>query len=169
MKEVIRLSDSRNSFRVLKGGWGDAFSTFLPEVRPLPACSEGRVEFIEYVRDIRSAYEASRLLLFPSFTEGYGLAAVEAMAYGTPVVCSNHPAILEAAGDAAITLCPYRDSGETWAAAVDEMLADREDWIGRAQARARTLADRQDAEVTAAAAFLADQAMNAAAHRKARR
>lgn len=157
MKEVIRLSDSRNSFRVLKGGWGNAFSTFLPEVRDLAACREGRAEFIDYVRDIRKAYRAARLLLFPSFTEGYGMVAVEAMSCGTPVLCSNHPAILEAVGDAGMTLCPYRDGGGTWAAAVDEMLRHRDHWSGRARARAAALAERQDAEVTAAAAFLAGQ------------
>lgn len=35
--------------------------------------------------------KSARLLVFPTRREGYGLAAVEAMACGTPVITTNHP------------------------------------------------------------------------------
>ena len=50
---------------------------------------------------LRLAYNAADLLLWPSHFEGFGLPIVEAMACGTPVVCSNGGSLPEVAGDAA--------------------------------------------------------------------
>ncbi len=47
-------------------------------------------------------YSAVDCLLFPSLYEGFGLPPIEAMACGTPVVCSNAASLPESAGDAAL-------------------------------------------------------------------
>ena len=52
--------------------------------------------------ELDAAYRAARLLVFPSLSEGFGLPVLEAMARGTPVVCSNAGALPEVAGDAAL-------------------------------------------------------------------
>lgn len=52
--------------------------------------------------DLGEAYEAARMLVFPSLSEGFGLPVLEAMAHGTPVVCSNAGALPEITGDAAL-------------------------------------------------------------------
>ena len=45
---------------------------------------------------------AARAAVVPSLYEGFGLTVLEAMACGTPLVCSNASALPEAAGDAAL-------------------------------------------------------------------
>ena len=52
-------------------------------------------------------YNESKLFLFPSFYEGFGLPPLEAMACGTPVITSNLSSMPEVCGDAAIYIDPH--------------------------------------------------------------
>ena len=54
-------------------------------------------------------YNAARLLVFPSYYEGFGLPPLEAMACGLPVVCSNSSSLPEVVGDAALLFNPRDD------------------------------------------------------------
>ncbi|MCL5962572.1 MAG: glycosyltransferase family 4 protein [Chloroflexi bacterium] len=56
--------------------------------------------------DCPALYNAARLFVYPSLYEGFGLPPLEAMACGTPVVCSNASSLPEVVGDAAITVDP---------------------------------------------------------------
>ncbi|UAK24973.1 glycosyltransferase family 4 protein [Sphingomonas nostoxanthinifaciens] len=49
----------------------------------------------------------ARALLMPSLAEGFGLPVVEAMALGTPVLTSDHGALAETAGGAALLADPH--------------------------------------------------------------
>jgi len=68
------------------------------------------------------AYNASDVLLWPSRFEGFGLPVLEAMACGTPVVCSDGGALPEVAGDAARIHAP--DDIEGLAASCRAVLED---------------------------------------------
>ncbi len=48
-----------------------------------------------------NAYSSADAVVMPSFEEGFGLPVVEAMACGTPVICSQSASLPEVAGDAA--------------------------------------------------------------------
>lgn len=142
------------TFRVLKGGWGDAFRQFLPLVENTAAYREGRLAFVDYVPAMAGVFAAARLTFFPSRAEGYGLVAAESLAAGVPVVASSHPAILEAVGDAARLLCPFEAPREAWRAAVGQVLAEHASWSARGAERATTLRSRGVAEVAAFVDFL---------------
>ncbi len=70
-----------------------------------------RIHFAGFLEDedLASVLNLARCLVYPSFYEGFGLPILEAMASGTPVVCSDNSSLPEVAGDAAI-LCDARDT-----------------------------------------------------------
>ena len=67
--------------------------------------------------DLPGLYNAVDLLLFPSLYEGFGWPPLEAMASGTPVVCSRAGSLAEVVGDAALTADPENVEALTWHAA----------------------------------------------------
>jgi glycosyltransferase involved in cell wall biosynthesis len=58
--------------------------------------------------ELQSIYWASDVLVFPSLWEGFGWPPLEAMASGTPVVCSDRGSLREVAGDAAVIVNPEK-------------------------------------------------------------
>ena len=57
---------------------------------------------------LQALYQSVDALVFPSSYEGFGLPPIEAMASGTPVVCSRCSALPETVGEAAILVDPER-------------------------------------------------------------
>jgi glycosyltransferase involved in cell wall biosynthesis len=51
---------------------------------------------------LAALYRQAEVVVFPSLYEGFGLPAVEALAAGTPLVCSDIPALREVASNAAL-------------------------------------------------------------------
>jgi glycosyltransferase involved in cell wall biosynthesis len=88
---------------------GDEISKY-PAVRH--AVIQTRVEevvrFLGFVPldTLRLFYEAASAFVFPSLYEGFGLPPLEAMASGTPVVCSNVSSLPEVVGEAAVLVNP---------------------------------------------------------------
>ena len=56
--------------------------------------------------ELPGLYAGARAFVLPSLHEGFGLTALEAMACGTPVVCSDRGALPETVGDAARLVDP---------------------------------------------------------------
>jgi len=61
--------------------------------------------------DLRLAYGTAYCLVHPSIYEGFGLAVLEALACGCPVIASNTSSQPEVAGDAALYINPYDAEG----------------------------------------------------------
>jgi len=55
---------------------------------------------------LRVFYSAATAFVFPSLYEGFGMPPLEAMASGTPVVCSGSSSLPEVVGDAAVLVNP---------------------------------------------------------------
>ncbi len=71
-----------------------------------------RVVFLPFLpeREAWALIRNARMLVFPSLYEGFGMPVLEAMALGTPVACSNIPALREVAGDAALFFEPHDET-----------------------------------------------------------
>ena len=106
-----------------------------PEIR-IPA-NDDSVQFANRVSssdDVIALYRNAVCLLFPTFYEGFGLPALEAMAHGCPVITSDIPVMREVCGDAALYCNPH-DPGDI--ADKVRMLAENSEM--RAQLRRRGL------------------------------
>lgn len=117
------LPPERLPVLVLAGRWGwgvDAVRLAVernwrlaPHVRVVPALRDEQLRWL---------YRHARFTVFPSFTEGFGLPVAESLALGTPVLVSNHPALIEASAG----LMPALDPGDlpAWHAAVSRLCLD---------------------------------------------
>jgi glycosyltransferase involved in cell wall biosynthesis len=90
-----------------------------------------RIQFFGFVSDddLLQLYNACDLFVFPSFYEGFGLPALEAMACGRAVACSHTSALPEVVDGAAILFDPY---------ALDEIVRALADLLLDRELRART-------------------------------
>jgi glycosyltransferase involved in cell wall biosynthesis len=94
-------------------------------------------------------YAGAILFVQPSLIEGYGLPVIEAMACGTPVLCSDAPGLTEAADGAAMLFNPQQI--ESMTQALSRALADsalRGDLRARGLRRAQKLTWTRAAEAT---------------------
>jgi len=85
-----------------------------------------RIRFFGFVsdQDLLQLYNGCDLFVFPSFYEGFGLPALEAMACGRAVICSHTSALPEVVDGAAILFDPY--STDEIVRAITDLLLDSE-------------------------------------------
>jgi glycosyltransferase involved in cell wall biosynthesis len=113
---------------VVAGDFGiGAFSSNYPALQEKIAALglSGKVIFTGFIADseLLQFYNAGELLVLPSFDEGFGLPALEAMACGTPVVASRAGAMPEVIGEAGRYFNPY--APEELTVRLQEVLADQ--------------------------------------------
>jgi glycosyltransferase involved in cell wall biosynthesis len=110
---------------VLAGQAPPESAALLDRLRQPPLA--GHARHIGYVPpdQRRTLYEGARLLVQPSFEEGFGLPVLEAMTVGVPVVAAARGALPEVLGDAGLLVDPH-DSAQMASAmtsALDEDFA----------------------------------------------
>jgi glycosyltransferase involved in cell wall biosynthesis len=96
------------------------------EARANEAPLAGHVEITGYVDMARriELFADARMLVLPSYEEGFGLPVLEAMACGVPVVVSSRGSLPEVAGPAAEPIDP--DDADALASRMAALLADGE-------------------------------------------
>jgi glycosyltransferase involved in cell wall biosynthesis len=86
----------------------------------LERCPSIREKVHEFSRltdsEVRALIEGARALLMPSFSEGFGLPIIEALALGVPVLCSDIPPFVEIGGGVPEFFDPL--DGPAWHAAL---------------------------------------------------
>jgi glycosyltransferase involved in cell wall biosynthesis len=87
---------------------------------------QGQIASLGYVNDaeLRWCYEHATVVLCPSRAEGFGLPAVEALAFGAPLITSDDAALCEVSGNAALHL-PASDRRQWLEAIVTALMAGR--------------------------------------------
>lgn len=118
-----RLQPRRETL-VIVGAWDSRFPAARRRVEELGLGAA--VRFAGHVADTElvELYGAATLCVVPSEWEGFGLPALEAMACGTPVACSQSGALPEVVGDAALFFDPL--DVDAIAAAIRCLLDDTE-------------------------------------------
>lgn len=87
-------------------------------------------------KDKTSFYKNADTFVYPSLYEGFGIPILEAMAMGTPVVCSNTSSMPEVGGDAAVYVDPLSVDSIAegiWSVLSDKELADSKIKLGYEQ------------------------------------
>ena len=108
--KVYELLNNKNLKLVIVGNFSNNFNINDDNKKLLEnAYKNKNIEFKQNINndELVKIYNESKLLLFPSFYEGFGLAPLEAMACGTPVITSNVSSLPEVGGDAVIYCNPY--------------------------------------------------------------
>ena len=121
-----------------------ALSPYEVDLRARAAAMSVPVDFVPFLppEDVTAELGRASVACLPStWSEGFPLVALEAMANGLPVVCSDSPGMVEACGDAAAVV-PMGEV-EGLADAVVDLAADGEHWAemserGRSRAQAFT-------------------------------
>ena len=148
---------------LLAGSAGREAQAWLDAVSRPPLA--GYVEHIGYVTEEnrQRVYSRARMLVLPSFNEGFGMPVLEAMSLGIPVIVSDRGALPELVGDAGLVVSP--DSEDSLASAVERLLTDHR-LIETLSQKGRERARQFDWHQTATAIHQAfEEAIHARAHR----
>jgi glycosyltransferase involved in cell wall biosynthesis len=133
---IVGLAEAldRLSVDVRIAGGSAAVFAHLPQADAANVVWLGRVTD----DDLAGLLQNALCLAFPSFSEGFGIPALEAMALGCPVVASDSSSLPEVCGSAALYAAP--DDAMAWLAQISKLVgsAGLQDELrakGRAQAK----------------------------------
>lgn len=120
---------------VIAGGWGWREQ----EIRHRIEALGDRVRLLGGIepQSLPALYAGAVCLAHPAWYEGFGMTVLEAMASGTPVICSNTSSLPEVAGDAALLVEP--GDVDAWREALQRVVDDeglRQDLAKRGVERA---------------------------------
>ncbi len=132
------LPDFPDLALVLVGKKGWLYDEFFQKLQQLGLTE--RVIFPGFVAeaDLPAFFKLAQVFVYPSLYEGFGLPPLEAMACGTPVICSRSSSLPEVVGEAGLLIDPTRTT--ELVAALRRLLADaalQTELRGRSLARAR--------------------------------
>ncbi|MBS1703238.1 MAG: glycosyltransferase family 4 protein [Armatimonadetes bacterium] len=119
LKEKYDLGDLRLLIAGAKGWLDSSIAQVYEE-----SSAKEDIEFLGYVSDLElnALMQKAQLFAFPSYVEGFGIPALEAMTVGTPVMTSNTSSLPEVCGEYASYCDP--SSPESICEALHAILSD---------------------------------------------
>jgi glycosyltransferase involved in cell wall biosynthesis len=127
IRAFARLKQRVGNVRLLKVGqpeMQDERQKALSLIKKLGI--EDQVTFLSHAGDeLPLIYNAADVFVFPSLYEGFGFPPLEAMACGTPVICSNTTSLPEVVGDAALLFDPMDE--DRLVNLMERLLLDRQE------------------------------------------
>ncbi len=115
------LAAHADALLVLPGGRGSDEDAVRAQIGRLGIGDRVRRTGRISASDVAGLYRAAAVVAVPSRYEGFGLPAVEAMAYGAPLVAADATALPEVVGDAGVLVDPDDPAG--WTDAITRLLA----------------------------------------------
>jgi glycosyltransferase involved in cell wall biosynthesis len=91
---------------VIAGKKGLSYDTYKTRAEELSILDKVVFPGFISIEHLPYVYNASKLFVYPSFYEGFGLPPIEAMACGIPVIASNTTSIPEVLGNSALLVNP---------------------------------------------------------------
>ncbi len=108
LQAFAKIADKLSGYKlVIAGGKGWWYDATFKRVSRLGL--KDTVVFTGYVEDneVPLLYSGADLLAFVSLYEGFGIAALESITCGTPVLASNNSALPEVIGNAGLLVSPF--------------------------------------------------------------
>jgi len=132
------------------GGFFSNYDSLLARVQNNPEL-RANVHFTGYVSDsdLVALYSSALAVAMPSYSEGFGLPAIEAMACGAPVLASDRGSLPEVVGNAGVYFDPFEV--ESISKAISKMVESgtlRTQLSANAVARAREFTWERAAQLT---------------------
>lgn len=124
---------------------GAPSGTDAPDLAAL-AATEGVADLVTFsepvpAEELAAQFRAADLVAMPSFSESYGLVALEAQACGTPVLAHRTGGLVHAVADGVTGRLVRQNTPEAWADALEDILTDPAAWramSAEAERRARS-------------------------------
>lgn len=104
---LINPLKRKNTKLVITGTKGLSYEVYKKRTLDLKISDDVLFTGFIPLEDLPLFYNGSKVLVYPSFYEGFGLPPLEAMACGTPVISSNLTSLPEVCLDSALLIDPY--------------------------------------------------------------
>lgn len=116
-KNIVNIIKAYNLYRnknpksklvlIIAGNPGRGYEEIIKEYET--SKYKENIKILHYISEKEKIllYKISKIFIFPSLYEGFGMPIVEAMAAGVPVITSNVSSMPEVAGSAALIINPY--------------------------------------------------------------
>ena len=115
IRNFLRFVTKNNleDFIFVVGGCSlEDYEKFIRENYEMPETEKSKIFCAGYIddEDMSALYSGAEMFLYPSFYESFGMAVLEAMKCGLPVICSNTSSLSEIVGECGIKINPASDN-----------------------------------------------------------